>query len=347
MKKVVVGMSGGVDSSVSVILLKEMGYEVIGVTFKMLDDFDASDAINVANMLGIEHHIIDISDDFKNTIIKSFIDDYNNGITPNPCVLCNKKIKLKYLYDAMIRYGADYFSTGHYAKVIDGNLYKSSDVNKDQTYFLAQVDKNILEKALFPLEGITKDVVRKMAAEHNLINANKKDSYDVCFITDKFKNFIESNSNSKPGDIIDVDTGKVYGRHNGLCFYTIGQRKGLNIGGAQDKVFVVGKDLSKNILYIALGNDNEYLYSDGCIIKNVNFIKTDRVYECNAKFRYRSQEISVKLEYLDDGRIKVNYDKCKSVTPGQSCVFYLDDMCIGGGVIDEVLMDDNKIWYLS
>lgn len=344
--KVIVGISGGVDSSVSCILLQQKGYEVIGVTFKTLDNFDCSDAINVANMLNIEHHVIDITKEFKNDIVDNFLDSYKNGLTPNPCVLCNKKIKFKYLYDAMIKYNCDYMATGHYAKIEDGKLYKSTDLNKDQTYFLANVSKEMLSKTLFPLEGITKEEVRKIALEYNLINANKKDSYDVCFIDDKFKNYMASNLNTACGDVIDIDTNKVIGKHSGLVYYTIGQRRGLNIGGMSDRMFVVGKNTKENILYVSLGDNNDYLYSDSCIIKNVNFINDYNIKKCMAKFRYRSLECPVTLEYLDNNEILVRYSAMKSVTPGQTCVFYIDDECVGGGEIKTVFKNDKKVWYI-
>lgn len=344
--RVVVGISGGVDSSVSCILLQQQGYEVIGVTFKTLGSFDCSDAIEVAKMLNIEHHVIDITNEFKKDIIDSFLDSYKNGLTPNPCVLCNKNIKFKYLYDAMIKYNCDYMATGHYAKIIDGKLYKSNDLNKDQTYFLASVSNDILSKTLFPLEGITKEEVRKIALEYNLINANKKDSYDVCFINDKFKNFMKENINTSSGDVVDIDTNKVVGKHSGLIYYTIGQRRGLDIGGMSDRLFVVGKNIEKNILYVALNSNNEYLLSDSCIIKNVNFINDYDVKECNAKFRYRSLEYPVTLEYLDNNEILVKYSPIKSVTPGQTCVFYIGDECIGGGEIKTIFKNNEKIWYI-
>ncbi len=344
--RVVVGISGGVDSSVSCILLQQQGYEVIGVTFKTLDNFDCSDAIEVAKMLNIKHYVIDIIDEFKNDIIDTFLDSYKNGLTPNPCVICNKNIKFKYLYKAMLNYDCDYIATGHYAKNVDGKLYKSDDLNKDQTYFLANVDKNILSKTLFPLEGITKEEVRKIALEYNLINANKKDSYDVCFINDKFKNFIADNIKTTCGDIIDIDTNKVIGKHSGLAYYTIGQRKGIDIGGMSDRIFVVGKSIKDNILYVSLGNDSKYLYSDSCIVKNVSFINKYDIKQCTAKFRYKSLECPVTLEYLDNNEILVKYSAIKSVTPGQTCVFYIGDECIGGGEIKTVFKNNEKIWYI-
>lgn len=346
MKKVILGMSGGVDSSVAAILLKNQGYEVIGVTFIFTDNFDTTKAKEVCNKLNIKHYIEDYRKQFKETVIDNFINDYKNGITPNPCVLCNKEVKFNFLYENMIKYDCDYIATGHYAKIIDNKLYKSNDLNKDQTYFLASLKKEQLSKVLLPLEGIDKQTVRKIAKEYDLINAEEKDSTDICFI-DNFKGFISSVIVNKKGDVVDINTNKIIGKHEGLSRYTIGQRKGLNIGGTTDRMFVVGKDLDKNILYIAIGENNEYLYSDSCIIKNVNWINNDEIINCKAKFRYRQQDNDVFIKYLDNNKVLVTYkEKIKSVTPGQACVFYNNDECLGSGIIDEVFKNNKKIWYL-
>lgn len=347
MKRVVVGISGGVDSSVTAILLQKDGYEVVGVTFKFTDDFDANDAVKVCEKLNIEHHIIDHTKEFKEIVIDKFINDYKNGLTPNPCILCNRQVKFNYLYKAMLDLNCDYMATGHYAKVIDGRLYKSVDLNKDQTYFLCEITKEQLNKVLFPLEGISKDVVRNIALEHNLINANKKDSTDVCFITGKFKDYIMDKINNNKGFVIDVETSKIIGEHNGLNRYTIGQRKGLGIGGTKDRMFVVGKDTKKNILYIALGDTNDYLISDSCIVTSVNWLSDIKIDKCTSKFRYRQEETEVEIEWLNDTEVLVKYPQgVKSVTPGQACVFYNEDECLGGGIIKEVRKDNKKLWYL-
>jgi len=346
MKKVLIGISGGVDSSVAALLLKKQGYEVVGLTFVFTDEFDTADAISVCEKIGIKHYIVDYRKEFKETVIDSFINDYKRGITPNPCVLCNKEVKFNFLYQKMLEYDCDYIATGHYAKIIDSKLYKSSDLNKDQTYFLAQLSHEKLKKLLLPLEGITKDQVREIARKHNLINADRKDSTDVCFITSSFKDYMNNKSNNKKGHIVNIDTNEIIGEHNGLTYYTIGQRRGLDIGGNNDRMFVVGKNIDKNILYVALGSNNDYLISDSCIIDNVNFNITERPSKCSAKFRYRSQEYPVTLEYLDDKKILVKYDKIKSITPGQACVLYSSDKCIGGGTIKTICKDNKKIWYI-
>ena len=254
MSKVVIGISGGVDSSVAAYLLQKKGYEVIGITFKFTNDFDEKDAINVCKKLNIEHHIIDYKEIFKEKIINAFINDYKKGITPNPCILCNKEIKINFLYKAMIDYKCDYIATGHYAKIIDGKLYRSEDINKDQTYFLSQVSKKQLNKLLLPLEGLKKEEVREIANNIGLTNANKKDSFDVCFINDSFNKFIQKEIKPNPGNIIDINSNKIIGTHIGLNNYTIGQRKNVGISGYTKKHFVVGKDIDNNILYVDFGN---------------------------------------------------------------------------------------------
>lgn len=346
-KKVLVGMSGGVDSSVAAVLLLEQGYEVVGLTFKFTEDFDSNDAVKVCEKIGIEHHIIDYRDIFKETVIDKFINDYNSGITPNPCILCNREVKFNFLYQNMLKYDCDYIATGHYARIIDGKLFKSSDLNKDQTYFLAQLTEEQLSHLLLPLEGITKDVVREKARLCGLEVADKKDSTDVCFINNKFKEYIADKVDNTYGDVVDVETGNVIGRHNGLKSYTIGQRKGLNIGGTQDRMYVVGKDVKKNVLYIALGDKSDYLVSTSCLLENINLINKYKVKNAKAKFRYRQEEIDVEIDYVSDQEIIVNYPEgVKSVTPGQACVFYNGDECLGGGIIKEVRKNNEKLWYL-
>lgn len=346
-KKVILGLSGGVDSSVAALLLKKQGYEVIAITFKFTEDFDATDAIEVAKKIGLEHHILDYRKKFKEKVIDKFISDYKNGITPNPCILCNRYVKFKFLYDAMLDFDCDYIATGHYAKVIDGKLYKGEDSNKDQSYFLCEVTKEQLNKILFPLEGLEKNYVREIARKNDLINADKKDSTDVCFISSTFKKYMEENVIEKAGNVIDVRTNEIIGKHTGLSKYTIGQRKGLNIGGTKDRMFVVGKDINKNILYIATGDDNSYLISDSCLVEDVNWTYSEKLINCKAKFRYRQQETDVELEHISDDKILVKYkDGVKSVTPGQACVFYDGEVCCGGGIIKEVRKDNKKLWYL-
>lgn len=366
-KCVVVGMSGGVDSSVSAYLLKRQGYEVKGLFMRNWDssinndilgnpnlnnnicpqEEDYNDALRVCQELGIELYRIDFVKEYWDNVFKYFLDELKKGRTPNPDVMCNKYIKFDYFVREAKKLGADYIATGHYAKIEDGYLKRSMDKNKDQTYFLSQLSKGQLENVIFPLCDIEKTDVRKIAIDNNLVTANKKDSTGICFIGERnFKNFLANYLPNQEGDIVLIDNMKAIGRHIGLMYYTIGQRKGIDIGGVSEKLFVVGKSLDDNILYVAMGENNEYLYSDSCLLEDVNFNCELRPTKCTAKFRYRQQDNDVSLSYLDDGNILVKYDNIKGVTPGQACVFYLDDICLGGGIIKEVRKNGEKLWYL-
>ena len=366
--KVIIGMSGGVDSSVAAILLKEQGYDVEGLFMRNWDSLvdgefsgapstetgicpqeeDYNDALEVCNKIGIKLHRKDFVKEYYDFVFKYFLDELEHGRTPNPDIMCNKYIKFDMFAKEASKLGADYIATGHYAKLVDGKLYKSFDKNKDQTYFLSQVSKDQLKNVLFPLQDIDKSEVRKIALENDLITAKKKDSTGICFIGERnFTNFLENYLPNQPGDIVNIDTNEVVGKHIGLMYYTIGQRRGLNVGGTDERMFVVGKDLKKNILYICIGEDNDYLISDSCIIDNVNYLDDRKVTKCNAKFRYRQEDIPVELEYLDNDEILVKYPQgVKRVTPGQACVLYDGDLCLGGGIIKEVRKNNEKLWYL-
>ena len=365
MKKVVVGMSGGVDSSVAALLLKKQGYEVIGLFMRNRDstinndylgnpnlnnnicpqEQDYNDALEVCKKLGIELHRIDFVKEYWDYVFTYFLDELKKCRTPNPDVMCNKYIKFDAFIKEAKRLGADYVATGHYARIIDGKLYKALDSNKDQSYFLSQLSKNQLENVLFPLGELNKTEVRKIAQENDLITANKKDSTGICFIGERnFKEFLKNYLPNQEGDIVDIDTNKIVGKHIGLMYYTIGQRKGLDIGGYSDRMFVVGKDVEKNILYVALNEENEYLYSDSCIVDNVVW-NHEKIDSCSAKFRYRQKDNDVKLEFIND-EILVKYNKIKAVTPGQVCVFYDGEICLGSGIIKEVRKNNEKLWYL-
>ena len=367
MKKVVVGMSGGVDSSVAAILLKKQGYEVIGLFMRNWDsslnndylgnpnlnnnicpqEQDYNDALEVCKKLDIPLHRVDFVKEYWDNVFTYFLNELKCGRTPNPDIMCNKYIKFDSFIKEAKKLGADYIATGHYARIKEGELLRGVDDNKDQTYFLSQLSKKQLENVLFPIGDIEKPEVRKIALEYDLITAKKKDSTGICFIGERnFKEFLKNYLPSKPGKVVDIETNRVVGEHQGLMYYTIGQRKGLNIGGNTDKMFVVGKDLNKNILYISFGDDTEYLKSDSCLVSNINFISDLRPDKCTAKFRYRQKDIDVRLEYLDDGNIMVHYKDVKAVTPGQACVFYQDEICLGGGIIEEVRKDNKKLWYL-
>ena len=348
MKRVLLGMSGGVDSSAAVILLQKQGYEVVGITFKFIEDFDDTDAKKVAEKLNIEHHTVDYRKEFKKDVIDRFLDDYSKGLTPNPCVICNRLCKFNFLFENMEKYNCDFIATGHYAKIENGKLYRSKDLMKDQSYFLYDLPKDKINKIIFPLDGLTKEEVREIASEYKLENAHKKDSFDVCFIKGTFNDYIKENSKQNSGDVINIDTNEVIGKHKGLMYYTIGQRRGLDIGGTEDRMFVVGKNIEKNILYVCIGDENNYLISDSCLLENVNYLDDNKLNKCTAKFRYRQVDIPVELEYLEDNKLLVKYPQgVKRVTPGQACVLYNDNECLGGGIITEVRKDNEKLWYIN
>lgn len=366
MKKVVVGMSGGVDSSVAAIMLKKQGYEVIGLFMRNWDSLadgefngpttasgicpqeeDYNDAKAVCDKLGIPLYRKDFVKEYWDYVFTYFLDELKKGRTPNPDIMCNKYIKFDMFAKEAKKLGADYIATGHYARIEDGKLLRAVDTNKDQTYFLSQVSKKQLESVLFPIGDMIKPNVRKIAEEYGLITAKKKDSTGICFIGERnFTNFLQNYLPNQPGDILNIETNEIIGKHIGLMNYTIGQRKGLNIGGTKDRMFVVGKDLKKNILYICIGEDNDYLVTDSCIVNEINYLGTEKITKCTAKFRYRQEDIPVELEWLDN-EILVKYPQgVKRVTPGQACVFYKDQECLGGGIIKEVRKNNKKLWYL-
>ena len=361
MKTVVIGMSGGVDSSVAAIKLLEQGYNVIGLFMRNWDstinndylgnpnldndicpqEEDYNDALAVCKKIGIPLHRVDYVKEYWDNVFTYFLDELKKGRTPNPDVMCNKYIKFDLFYKKAKELGADYIATGHYAKIRDGKLCKASDLNKDQSYFLAYVNKDVFKDVLFPLQDITKPEVRKIAEKNGLVTAKKKDSTGICFIGERnFTKFLKNYLPNKSGKIVDIETKEILGEHNGLMYYTIGQRKGLNLGGADEKIFVVKKDLENNILYVCGGDENKYLFSNHAIITDFNFLTDDRVEECTCKFRYRQQDIPCKVKYLDNNTISLTYDNAKAVTPGQFCVLYKDDLCLGGGIIDQVLKDN-------
>lgn len=362
MKTVVIGMSGGVDSSVAAILLKEAGYNVIGLFMRNWDsevnndylgnpnlgnndicpqEKDYNDALAVCNKIGIPLHRVDFVKEYWDNVFTYFLDELKKGRTPNPDVMCNKYIKFDLFYQKAKELGADYIATGHYAKIIDGNLYKAKDKNKDQSYFLAYVNKNIFKEVIFPLQDLEKPEVREIAKKYDLITAKKKDSTGICFIGERnFTNFLKNYLPNQEGNIVNIETSEVLGKHMGLMYYTIGQRKGLNLGNSHDlihdKVFVVKKDIDKNILYVATGDENKYLYSNKAIIKDFNFLVDKLPKKCTCKFRYRQTDIDCQVNVINESEIEVVYNQAKAVTPGQFCVLYQDDLCLGGGIIDEV-----------
>lgn len=356
MTKVVVGMSGGVDSSVAAALLKEQGYEVIGLFMHNWEEDDDNgvctsvndyeDVKRVCNKIGIPYFSVNFAKDYLDRVFKFFLEEYEKGRTPNPDVLCNREIKFGPFLDYAMSLGADYIATGHYAKVerVDGLTYlcKAKDTNKDQTYFLNQLNQSQLSKVLFPLGDMLKPDVRKIAEKYGLSTAEKKDSTGICFIGERrFRQFLKNYLPCKKGDIVDL-SGKKVGTHEGVIYYTLGQRKGLNIGGMSggngDRWYVVDKNVKDNKLIVSQGEGKE-LFSNGLISYKINWIPklpSDNEFECFAKFRYRQpdQKVLVKIE---KDRVVVNFvEKQRAVTPGQYVVFYDDTHCLGGGVIEEV-----------
>lgn len=359
-KTVVVGMSGGVDSAVSALLLKEQGYNVIGLFMNnweekddngvcsAVDDYE--DVKRVCAKIGIPYYSVNFAKEYWDRVFKTFLDEYKKGRTPNPDVLCNREIKFGPFLEYAKKLGADFIATGHYCKVeeIDGKYYlkKAKDKTKDQSYFLNQLSQDQLKSVLFPLADIEKKEVRRIALENDLSNAKKKDSTGVCFIGERnFKKFLQGYLPSKEGNIVDTE-GNVVGRHSGVLYYTLGQRKGLNIGGRSGgngkRWFVLDKDVANNILIVSQGEDDK-LYSTGLIATGFNFIPEkplNTAFDCYAKFRYRQPDQKVNVEILDE-HVKVRfYEKQRAVTPGQYVVLYDEnENCLGGGVIDKVMFD--------
>lgn len=363
--RVVVGMSGGVDSSVAALLLKQQGYDVIGIFMKNWDDTDEfgvctatedyEDVIRVCNQIGIPYYAVNFEKQYWDKVFTYFLDEYKAGRTPNPDVMCNKEIKFKAFLEHAMNLGADYLATGHYARVEyrDGEykMLRGIDENKDQTYFLNQLSQEQLSKVMFPIGGIEKAKVREIAKEAGLATATKKDSTGICFIGERnFKTFLSQYLPAQPGNMETFD-GKVVGKHDGLMYYTIGQRHGLGIGGAGEPWFAIGKDLKRNVLYVGQSFHNEKLYSTSIIATNVSWvsnIEKPSNFECTAKFRYRQPDNQVTVEVMDNQKVKVVFkEPIRAVTPGQAVVFYNGDECLGGGTIDKVFKNDEQLTYVG
>ena len=363
--KVVVGMSGGVDSAVAALLLKNQGYEVVGLFMKNWDsninndkegitedvcpqELDFRDAKSVCDELMIPLYRIDFIKEYWDDVFSYFLHELEKGRTPNPDIMCNKYIKFDLFKKEAKKLGADYIATGHYARLEDGRLVRGVDSNKDQTYFLSQVSKEQLKNVLFPIGHLTKAEVRKIAKDNNIPIYDKKDSTGICFIGERhYQEFIANYLKGKSGDIVNVETKEVIGKHKGLMNYTIGQRRNVGISGFDQRHYVCGKDSSKNILYVAFGDDNEYLLSDEAIIEDINYISDKRPKHASAKFRYRSEDIDVDIEYIDDNHLRVKYKDGKAVTPGQACVIYDGEECIMGGIIKQVFKNNKDLWYMK
>ena len=359
-KKVICGMSGGVDSSVSAFILQQQGYQVEGLFMKNWEEdddtdyctaaADLADAQAVCDKLGIKLHKINFAAEYWDNVFEHFLSEYKAGRTPNPDILCNKEIKFKaFLEYAAEDLGANYIATGHYVRRrgTDDNaqLLRGLDANKDQSYFLYTLSSKQVGQSLFPVGDIEKPIVRAIAEDLGLVTAKKKDSTGICFIGErKFKDFLARYLPARPGNIRTVD-GDIIGRHDGLMYHTLGQRKGLGIGGvkgaSEDAWYVVEKDLVNNELIVAQGHDHSALLSTGLIAQQLHWVDRQPIREplrCTVKTRYRQTDVPCIIEPIDDESIKVIFDEPQiAVTPGQSAVFYLNEVCLGGGIIEQQL----------
>ncbi|MEW6561886.1 MAG: tRNA 2-thiouridine(34) synthase MnmA [Pseudomonadota bacterium] len=354
-KRVVVGMSGGVDSSVTALLLKQQGYEVIGLFMKNWEDDDDSeycssrqdliDAVSVADTIDIPIEAVNFAKEYKERVFSYFLREYQAGRTPNPDILCNSEIKFKAFLDHAVSLGADAIATGHYAQVreVDGKfqLLKAQDASKDQSYFLHRLNQAQLSKAMFPLGQMQKSEVREIAYRHGLSNHAKRDSTGICFIGERpFREFLNRYLPTQPGEMRTPE-GKIVGQHMGLSFYTIGQRQGLGIGGDKsgsgEPWFVAGKDMASNRLIVVQGHDHPALLNPDLDAIDMHWIAAEapditRGYA--AKTRYRQQDAACRITALDVERIHFRFDQAQwAVTPGQSVVVYDGEICLGGGII--------------
>jgi len=367
--KVLLGLSGGVDSAVAAYILKQQGYEVTCCFMRNWDSYanndilgnplinnelcpqeeDYNDAVRVAEILGLPLRRVDYIAEYWEEVFQNFLDEYQRGRTPNPDILCNKYIKFSHFLNYAIDYGFEMIATGHYAKVEHKNdrsyLLRAKDKSKDQSYFLSQISPFALSKVLFPLGDITKKEVRKIAEELKLPIAKKKDSTGICFIGERnFKVFLKNYIPAKEGPIHDIDSQKIIGEHGGVMYYTIGQRKGLMVGGKGGPYFVIGKDVKKNILYVSGKNENYWLTSDSCVVGSLNWFNETKAEDIkSARFRYRQADTEVEVKDIKK-EITVGYPEgARAVTVGQQAVFYCDEYCLGGGVIEKVYKGEEDI----
>lgn len=343
-------MSGGVDSSVAALLLKEQGYKVIGLFMKNWDetdengecpaDADYQDVIRVCEKLDIPYYSVNFVKEYWDSVFQEFLSDYKKGFTPNPDVLCNREIKFKVFYEKAKLLGADFLATGHYCQVEDGKLKKGADLNKDQTYFLYAINKDVLTDVLFPIGHLPKPEVRALALKHGLATATKKDSTGICFIGERnFKDFLSQYIKSQQGNFVDTN-GKILGKHDGTCFYTLGQRKGMGIGGPGAAWFVVAKNFEKNEVILAQGDDHPALYADELQASELNWLVDEKTlpetFTCKAKVRYRQTEQPCKVIRQGTTLRVIFENPQRAMTPRQSVVFYDGEICLGGGIISEI-----------
>jgi tRNA-specific 2-thiouridylase len=353
--KVIVGLSGGVDSSVSALLLQEQGYEIEGLFMKNWDErspdgrcmweADVEDAMYVCETLGIRLNTVDLSAEYWEGVFNHFIEEYRSGRTPNPDVLCNQEIKFRAFLDHALQLGADRIATGHYARIVNQDntcrLLKGLDKNKDQSYFLCRLNQVQLAKSIFPIGGLEKGKVRELAKNAGLITHDKKDSTGICFVGERpFREFLGRFIPKQPGEI-RTTAGKNVGTHDGIFYYTLGQRQGLGVGGikgaSEAPWYVVGKDIDNNILYIGQGHDHPLLYSQGLTATDLHWISgqlPEPPFHCFAKTRYRQADQACVIEQIAGSQCEVRFSKPqRAVTPGQFVVFYNGDICLGGAII--------------
>lgn len=352
-KTVVIGMSGGVDSSLSALLLKQQGYHVIGLFMKNWDEtdengvcqatYDYQDVRQVCEQIDIPYYAVNFVQDYWNQVFVQFIDDFKRGLTPNPDVLCNREIKFKVLLEKALELGADFLATGHYCQnqIVNGYpaLVKGIDDNKDQTYFLYTINRDILKKVLFPVGNLVKGEVRHLAREYGLATSEKKDSTGICFIGERnFRSFLSQYIAAQPGNF-ETLKGKIVGKHTGAAYYTLGQRKGLGIGGAGDAWFVVGKDVERNVVFVEQGADHPALYCHELLASQLSWVSGELPslpFTCQAKIRYRQVDQDCVIQKIEGEQILVTFPQPqRAVTPGQSIVFYQGSICLGGGVIQQ------------
>ncbi|MDB6096199.1 MAG: tRNA (5-methylaminomethyl-2-thiouridylate)-methyltransferase [Francisellaceae bacterium] len=357
-KKVIVGLSGGVDSSIAAYLLQKQGFHVEGLFMKNWEEddnaeycsaaLDLQDCEMVAEKLNIKLHTVNFSAEYWDAVFENFLEEYQKGRTPNPDILCNKEIKFKAFLDYALSLGADYIATGHYAKKVElkdnkYGLQKAFDKNKDQSYFLYTLNQEALSKTIFPLGDLTKPAIRQLAMELGFSNAKKKDSTGICFIGErKFRDFLSQYLKPNPGPIINLE-GKMIGEHSGLMYFTIGQRQGLNIGGCKNTPnlpwYVAKKDLNTNALMVVQGENHPLLFTDSLLVSNLSWVAQDvnvNQFDCSAKTRYRQADVECQFHPQDNpNRALIQFKTPqRAVTPGQSIVFYLNELCLGGGIIE-------------